>query len=176
MMLEESGDLVVVGRIRRSHGVKGVVVVEPTTASAHLVFVEGREFIAGTIKGEPSSPEKHLRVEMAEPFQGGYRVQLDAITDRDEADRWQKRCLLAPRAGLPEPGENEIYLHDLVGLAAMDSMGEVVGSVVAYYELKHDVMIEISRGDSTVMIPYRFVTEVDLEARRLVVEPPEGLL
>jgi ribosomal 30S subunit maturation factor RimM len=37
-------------------------------------------------------------------------------------------------------------------------------------------MIEISRGESTVMIPYLFVTEVDLEARRLVVEPPEGLL
>jgi ribosomal 30S subunit maturation factor RimM len=58
----------------------------------------------------------------------------------------------------------------------MDSMGELVGNVVAYYELKHDVMIEISRGESTVMIPYLFVTEVDLEARRLVVEPPEGLL
>jgi 16S rRNA processing protein RimM len=174
----ESGnnDLVVVGRIRRSHGVKGVVVVEPTTASADEVFVPGREFIAGTIKGEAATPEKILRVEMAEPFQGGYRVLFDAIADRNEADRWQNRCLLAPREGLPEPDEGEFYLHDLVGLTVEDSTAAVLGRVVAYYELKHDVMIEVGREQDTVMIPYQFVTEVDLEGKRLVVEPPEGLL
>lgn len=173
---ESRDDLVVVGRIRRSHGVKGVVVVEPTTASADEVFTVGRELIAGTVKGEAALPPRVLRIEMAEPFQGGYRVQFDGIAGRDEADRWRNRVVLAARADLPEPDENEIYLHDLVGLTVEGPGGEVIGSVEAYYELRHDFMIEVKRSSDSVMIPYRFVTEVDLDGKRIMVEPPEGLL
>lgn len=169
-------DLVVVGRIRRAHGVVGVVVVESMTAGADEVFVPGRQLIAGTVKGEAAVPEKLLRIEMAEPFQGGYRVQFDAITERNEADRWRNRSVLAPRAELPEPKENEIYLHDLIGLTVLDQGGEAIGPVEAYYELRHDIMIEVARAGGSVMIPYRFVTEVDLEGKRVVVDPPEGLL
>ena len=168
--------MVVVGRIRRAHGVLGVVVVEPMTASPADVFSAGRELIAGTAEAEASVPEKRLRIEMAEPFQGGFRVQFDAITDRDEADRWRNRYVLASRSELPEPGEDEIYLHDLVGLTVEELGGGPIGSVSAYYELPHDVMIEVARANDSVMIPYRFVTSIDLEAKRLVVDPPEGLL
>ena len=168
--------LVVVGRIRRSHGTVGVVVVEPLTAGAEEVFVPGRRLIAGTVKGEAVVPERPLHIEMAEPFQGGFRVQFDAIRDRNEADRWRNRHVLAPREELPEPSDDEIYLHDLVGLSVQGPDGEAVGHVSAYYELPHDFMIEVARASDLVMIPYRFVTEVDLERKRLVVNPPHGLL
>ena len=169
-------DLVVVGRIRRAHGVLGVVVVEPMTAGADEVFTPGRQLIAGTVKGESAVPERSLRIEMAEPFQGGFRVQFDAITERNEADRWRNRSLLLRRAELPEPNENEIYLHDLIGMTVQDQRGESVGLVEAYYELPQDIMIEVARGGGSVMVPYRFVTEVDLAGKRVVVDPPEGLL
>ena len=168
-------ELVVVGRIRRSHGLHGIVVVEPLTASPEEVFTPGRELIAGTVKGEAAVPARSLRIELAEPFQGGFRVQFAGIADRNEADRWRDRYVLSPRADLPEPGENEIYLYDLVGLT-VEASREIIGTVLAYYELPHDVMIEVERPSGSVMIPYRFVTEVDLDAKRLVVEPPEGLL
>ena len=170
-----NSDLVIVGRIRRSHGVKGVVVIETMTAGAEDVFSTGNELIAGTSKGEAAVPEKRLRIEMAEPFQGGFRVQFDQIADRNEADRWRNRYVLAPRDQLPEPGEDEIYLHDLIGLA-VEHDGAVIGQVEAYYELPHDVMVEVARETGSVMVPYRFVSEVDLANKRLVVEPPEGLL
>ena len=169
-------ELVVVGRIRRSHGTVGVVVVEPLTASAEEVFVPGRRLVAGTVKGEAVVPERALHIEMAEPFQGGFRVQFDAIRDRNEADRWRNRHVLASRLELPEPNDNEIYLHDLVGLAVHGPGGEAIGRVSAYYELPHDVMIEVDRTSDSVLIPYRFVTVVDLEAKSLVIDPPEGLL
>ena len=168
-------DLVVVGRIRRSHGVKGVVVVESMTADADEVFTVGRQFIAGTVKGEVAVPEKRLRVEMSEPFKGGFRVQFAEITGRDEADRWRNRYVLAPRYELPEPRDDEIYLHDLIGFS-VEHDGSAIGLVEAYYELPHDIMVEVKRESDTVMVPYRFVSEIDLEKRRLVVEPPEGLL
>ena len=171
-----SPDLVIVGRIRRSHGVQGVVVVEPMTASPEELFTPGRELIAGTVRGDASDPLRLLRLTMAEPFQGGFRVQFEGIGDRNEADRWRNRYVLSPRAELPEPDENEIYLHDLVGLSVEGADGQSIGQVEAYYELPHDIMIEVARRDGSVMIPYRFVSAVDLERRRLIVEPPEGLL
>jgi 16S rRNA processing protein RimM len=175
-MPDLDADLVVVGRIRRAHGVLGVVVVEPTTASPEEVFTPGRELVAGTVKGEAAVPERMLRIDMAEPFKEGFRVHFAGIDGRDEADRWRNRCVLAPRAELPEPNENEVYLHDLVGLSVFGRDGQVIGEVQAYYELRHDFMIEVDRPAGSVMIPYRFVSEVDLEAKRIVVDPPEGLL
>lgn len=169
-------DLVVVGRIRRAHGVKGVVVVEPTTADADAVFVPGRELHAGTRSGAPAEPPRSLRIEMAEPFQGGYRLQLSGIDGRDEADRWRDRCLLAPRAELPDPVTGEIYLRDVVGFRVEDSSGSPVGVIEAYYELPHDVMIEVARPAGAVLVPWRFVTAVQPAEKRIVVQPPEGLL
>ena len=169
-------DLVVVGRIRRSHGVKGVVVVETMTGGAADVFSAGNELIAGTVKGDVAAPPKALHIEMAEPFMGGFRVLFAEITGRDEADRWRNRYVLAPRDQLPEPGDDEVYLHDLIGMSVEGADGRPIGRVEAYYELKHDVMVEIVRENDSVMVPYRFVTEVDLEGRRLVVAPPDGLL
>jgi 16S rRNA processing protein RimM len=173
---QEQEPLVIVGRIRRAHGVKGVVVVEAMTGGADEVFSAGRQFIAGTVKGEAALPEKTLHVEMAEPFQGGFRVQFTEIADRNEADRWRNRYVLAHRDELPEPDEDEIYLHDLVGLRVEDQTGATVGQVLAYYELPHDVMVEVGRPNDTVMVPYRFVTTIDLEGKRIVIDPPDGLL
>src|SRR5687768_13999401 len=146
------------------------------TASAEEVFSVGRALIAGTVKGEPAVPERALLIEMAEPFQGGFRVQFREIADRDEADRWRNRHVLSPRSELPEPDKSEIYLHDLVGLTVEGPDGARIGVVEAYYELPHDVMVEVAREQGSVMVPYRFVTEVDLEGKRVVVDPPEGLL
>jgi 16S rRNA processing protein RimM len=172
----EQGSLVIVGRIRRSHGVKGVVVIETMTAGAEDVFSAGNELLAGTVKGDAVAPPQTLHIEMAEPFQGGFRVQFTEIVGRDAADRWRNRYVLAPREALPEPGGDEIYLHDLVGLTVEGSDGQAIGRVEAYYELPHDIMVEVVRAKDSVMIPYRFVTLVDLESKKLVVEPPEGLL
>lgn len=169
-------DLVIVGRIRRSHGVHGVVVVESMTADPDMLFTVGRELVAGNAKGDPVVPTKPMRIEMAEPFQGGFRVQFDVIAGRDEADRWRNRYVLAPRSELPEPSGDEIYLHDLIGLEVRDASGSRIGSVEAYYELPHDIMIEVAREQGSVMVPYRFVTDVDLAEKRVVVDPPEGLL
>lgn len=169
-------DLVAVGRIRRSHGLDGVVVVEPMTSSKDEVYAVGRALLAGSVKGDVTTPHRRLHIDMAEPFQGGFRVQFTEIVGRDAADLWRDRYLLLPRAELPEPEEGEVYLHDLVGLQVEREGGEVLGTVQAYYELPHDVMIEVGRGDGSVLIPYRFVSEVDVAAKRIVVEPPEGLI
>lgn len=171
--------LVAVGRVRRSHGVRGVVVVEYLTHSPDEIFIPGRRLFGEPPRARAGSPSETLHIEWAEPFQGGLRVQFTEVQDRPAADLWRNRQLLLPETEMPEPEEGEILLEDLVGLAVVRENGDAVGTVTSYYELPHDLLVEVTRqGGGTVLIPYReeFVTDVDLEQRRLVVEPPEGLL
>ena len=107
-------------------------------------------------------------------------MAVEELTDRTAAEAWRERTLLAPLAELPPPGEDEVYLHDLVGLAVRRVDGSAVGAVVDFYELPHALMLEVRLADSTrtVLVPYRpeVAVEVDLGARTLTIDPPEGLL
>ncbi|HSA55794.1 MAG TPA: ribosome maturation factor RimM [Gemmatimonadaceae bacterium] len=169
---------VIVGRIRRAHGIRGEVVVESLTASPEIVFAAGKRLFAGSAKRDTTTAPVPVHVDGAEPFQQGYRLRLSEIPDRTVAEQWNGRYLLLPAEELPEPEAGAVYLRDLVGLRVERPGGEAIGEVIAWYELPQGLMIEVSRGRDTVLLPYRdpFVQSVDISQRRLVIEPPEGLL
>jgi 16S rRNA processing protein RimM len=180
-------ELAIVGRIRKAHGIRGEIVVEPYTNVPAAVFAAGRRLFGGTPDGRPLTSRAELAgaspltltVRRASPHKEGWIVRVDELADRTAAEQWRDRMLLAPLSELPPPGENEVYLHDLVGLRVRRVDGANVGAVVDYYEMPHGVMLEI-RPDGrteTVLLPYRpeLVTEIDLTERMLTVDPPEGL-
>ena len=173
-------ELAIVGRVRKAHGIHGELVIEPLTDAPDAVFAPGRRLFAGTIEGDAAPDERTLVVEESRPFKGGgWIVAFADLVDRNEAERWRDRYLLAPRAELDPIGDDEIYLHDLHGLEiVLDGSEERVGEVVDVYELPQGVMLDVRRGQGTVLIPFRgeIVRRVDLEARRVFIDPPEGLL
>nr|NIP82651.1 16S rRNA processing protein RimM [Gemmatimonadota bacterium]NIQ58566.1 16S rRNA processing protein RimM [Gemmatimonadota bacterium]NIU78888.1 16S rRNA processing protein RimM [Gammaproteobacteria bacterium]NIX47565.1 16S rRNA processing protein RimM [Gemmatimonadota bacterium]NIY11936.1 16S rRNA processing protein RimM [Gemmatimonadota bacterium] len=77
-----------------------------------------------------------------------------------------------------EPGEGEYYYHQLLGLEVETVDGEVVGRVREVYETEPRHLLEVKGGGRVRLIPFdrRIVRSVDPEARRLVIDPPEGLL
>jgi 16S rRNA processing protein RimM len=154
-------ELFIVGRVRKSHGVRGDLVIEALTDDADDVFARGRRVIAGTTTGDPSKDRRELHISASTPFKGGYIVHFDEITDRDAADLWRDRFLLAPADELAPPGENEIYIHEIPGMRVELESGELVGA----------------RDRGSIMIPYdRVVTSVDRDARVIRIDPPLGLL
>lgn len=174
-------DLLVVGRVRRAHGIRGEVVVEAITDEPDAVFAPGRRVFAGTVSGAPAKDGQQLHVEYATPFKGGLIVRFTEIVDRSAAETWRDRYLLLPAAELTPPDEDEIYLHDLPGMRVVRVDGQGVGDVVEIYELPQGLVLEVRRdapGTGTVMIPFdeRTVTAVDPEARRITIDPLEGLL
>jgi 16S rRNA processing protein RimM len=50
--------------------------------------------------------------------------------------------------------------------------------VTDVYELPQGIMLDVRRANGSVLIPFRpeVVTKVDLAGRRLIVDPPEGLI
>ena len=170
-------DLVIVGRVRKAHGVRGDLVVEPITDAPDAIFASGRRVIAGTVAGDPSKDRQELHVERASPFKGGFIVHFGEIADRATADTWRDRFLLVPAGELEPLAEGEIYIHELHGMDVVLQSGERVGAVAEVYELPQGLALEVRRAKDSVMIPYdRVVVHVDREVRRITIDPPEGLL
>jgi 16S rRNA processing protein RimM len=171
--------LAIVGRVRRSHGVRGEMVIELLTESPDAVFASGARVLGGTVSGDPVAHAPELHVREARPFKEGLLVTFDEVQDRDTADRWRGRYLLVPFPELEPADADRPYLHQLVGLRVEGPDGVPIGEVVGYFDMPHALLLEIRRpgGGETVLLPWRdeFVTAVDLDARTLLVSPPVGL-
>lgn len=169
--------LVIVGRIRKAHGVRGEVVVECMTESPDALFASGARLFAGTTSGDPAPDGVALTVESVRPFGDLLLMAFEEIADRTDAERWRDRYLLVPEGELVPPAEDEVYVHDLVGLELV-AAGKPLGVVVGTFEVAGRLLLEVKRGDGTTLVPYdlEFVEHVDLPGRTLAMRLPEGLL
>lgn len=173
-----------VGRVRRPHGVRGELVVEALTDEPDAILAPGRRVFQGTHEGElwldpRARLPRELTVTGLRPFKEGWLVTFDAVTDRNEAERWNGRHLMVPLDELSEPEEGEVFAHELIGMMMVDADSQdELGEVVEFYELPQGLLLEFRHAGSTARLPFidEFVEEVDREARRIVVRLPDGLL
>jgi 16S rRNA processing protein RimM len=173
--MPEDANLVIVGKVRKAQGIKGELLVESLSDSGEKTFAAGRRLIAGTAtgdvlprpKGMPGEGPIELVITRSRPFKGGWLLVVDGIADRSEAEKWRSRYLLAPQSELEPPGENEVYMHDLVGVSVENAEGGVVGRVNGYYELPQGLMLEIGSENGETLLPYRpeVVAHVDMSRR-----------
>ncbi len=170
--------LVIVGRIRRAHGIRGEVVVELMTETPDAIFAPGARLFAGTAAGDPAPDGAELHVESARPFNDTLLVSFDEVADRTVAERWRDRFLLVPESEIDPPGEDEVFVHQLVGLDVVHAGDAPIGRVIGTFEVAGRLLLEVQREGGTVLLPYEdeFVEKVDLAANRLVMILPDGLL
>jgi 16S rRNA processing protein RimM len=173
---------IIVGRVRKAHGIRGEVVVEVITDAPDAVFASGRRVFAGTAAGDLAPNRLELHIGSARPFNEGLLIGFAEVPDRNAAETWRGRYLLLPAEELPAPDEEEVYVHDLIGMRVTLPDGQAVGLVEEIYELPQGLAIDVRRAapreKDTVMLPYdeRTIASVDKAERVIVVTPPEGLL
>ena len=157
-------DPVTIGTIVGPHGVRGTVRVRAAGAGEHL-----RKNVSPVIDG------------IRRPIQGvratpkGFLLDLEGIVDRPTAVALRGRDLILDRAELDSPEEDEFYVADLVGLAALDEAGESLGEVGETFETAAHETLVIRTDDGDVFVPFTMehVPDVDLAAGRITVRPPE---
>jgi 16S rRNA processing protein RimM len=176
----------IVGLIRKAQGIRGEVVVEPLTDKPDVVFASGSRVFAGTtdgelavahdVRGEDDIPT--LTIARSQPFKKGLIVQFEELADRDSAELWRGRYLLARFSELPPLEEDEVYLHDLTGMKVVRPDGAEIGEVTGFYELPQGVMLDVKTSRGSALIPYRpeIIVRTDLETRSIVMDDKLGLL
>jgi len=175
----------IVGLIRKAQGIRGEVVVEPLTDKPDVIFASGSRVFAGTPSGD-LAPTRDVRgveeiptltIAESKPFKKGLIVRFEELSDRDSAELWRGRYLLAPFSELPPLEEGEVYLHDLIGMRALSTTGEQLGVVTTFYELPQGLVLDIKTDRGSVLVPYRpeVIVRTDLDARVLVVNEKLGL-
>ena len=174
----------IVGLIRKAQGIRGEVIVEPLTDKPDVIFASGSRVFAGTPSGD-LAPARDVRgveevptltISESKPFKKGLIVKFEELGDRDSAELWRGRYLLAPFSELPPLEEDEVYLHDLIGMHAVSTSGEQLGTVTTFYELPQGLVLDIQTARGTVMVPYRpeVIVRTDLEERTVVINEKLG--
>jgi 16S rRNA processing protein RimM len=142
---------IAVGRVGRSHGLAGAFVVEdasedPERFAAGATVYVGRE-PAGVVDSKRSG--------------GRLVVRLDRAVARGAE-------LEIPLAELPPAGEDEYYVHELVGLSVEEEGGSVLGRVQDVVPGVANDVLELEGGIALPMVE-ECVRAVDLEEGRIVV-------
>lgn len=169
----------VVGHLNKAHGTKGELFAWPLTDHPDSVYAPGAVFLPGNAEGtEPDSDLPPLRLSGVRPFKRGYLVSFGGVRDREGAELLQGRYLFVEKDVLEPLAEGEVFYHQLLGMEVVTLQGEVLGRVSEVYELRPADMLEVHGPRGEVMIPFlsHIVVEVDPEAGRMVIDPPEGLL
>ena len=166
--------LILVGRVAGAFGVKGEIKLSAYTADP-LALLHYK-----TLRGEDGAVVLTLTAARAgKPGSGGAEVIARAAEapTREDAERLKGLRLHVRRDELPPPeDEDEFYLADLVGLAAVTQDGEPAGRVKAVHDFGAGDILELDpgAGRATVLHPFTkaAVPTVDLAGGRIVIVPP----
>ena len=146
-----------VGRVAKAHGVRGEVVVALVTdrlervAPGAVLFVDGRS----------------LRVVASRPHQKHHIVSFEGVDTREGADALHGAVLSAE----PIDDEDELWVHELIGSAVVNTVGDRLGTIEAVQANPASDLLVL---DSGALIPVVFVLSHDAGA--VLVDLPEGLL
>ncbi len=167
---------IVVGRLRKPHGLKGDVTLFPLTDTPDTVLAPGAEVWLVGLEGEVVAGP--LTIERSRAYHREWLVKFAGAEGREALEPWRGLFLAVPAERLAPPADDEVWLHELAGFAVRLPDDTPLGLVSAVYEMPAGLMIEVQGPKREFLLPYRkeFVREVDRAGRRLVVTPPEGLI
>ncbi len=161
---------VCVAQIGAAHGVRGEVRLH--------AFTEDPMAVARYGALEAEDRARTFAIEALRPANGFLVARFSGIGDRNAAERLKNVRLFVPRERLPALDEPDDFYHaDLIGLAVVDRDGRALGTVAAVHNFGAGDLIEVAPvGGPAVLLPFTkaVVPVVDLAARRLVVDAPEG--
>lgn len=159
---------VVVGKLRRAHGVRGEMVLEVLTDFPERLVPRKVVFV-----GRDKAPLKLRSVRdhdryLLVSFEGRY--DPDAVADLRNADVYVKTDTL------PALPEGEYYYHQLLGLDVVDETGSLLGRLTQIIETgSNDVYVVMAEDGSELLLPAleEVILSVDLEKKEMRVHPPE---
>jgi len=162
---------ILVGYVRRAHGINGALVVRPLTDDPEHRWVPGAEFMSD------AKPPILFTVAEATPYRDDLLVRFAEVGDRTGAEALRGTSFTIDPADRRDLGDGEFWVEDLVGCDVVDRDGAPIGVVesVEFGAAQDRLAVRTDAGRFEVPFVDAIIPEVDLERRIVVVTPPEGL-
>ena len=161
-------DRLLAGVVGKPHGLRGEVYVEP-------ISDDPRRFEPGSALARGDGGV--LVVEDARVHRNRLLVKFEGIDDRDAAETL-RGPLYVSGDDLRPLAEGELWTFELTGCEVVTAAGERVGEVARVVPgAAHDLLEVTTRGgDALVPMVKEIVVAIDLDGRRVTVDPPAGLI
>ena len=165
--------MVTVGRIARTHGLRGDVIVNPETD-----FVEERFRRGAVVWIHSANGDEALTIAAARIHSGRPVLTFEGIDGIDAAEQIAGRELRVPEEELQPLPRGSYYHHQLVGCVVETVAGRHVGEVTRVEGGSGGSLLVIGSGADEILVPLaeEICVEVDVAARRIRISAPEGLL
>lgn len=149
-----------------AHGVTGEVRLK--------LFGEG---VAALKRYRAFNDSKLSLAKLKDDGKGGAIARFAEVTDRNAAEALRGTELTVPRSSMPALDEGEYYHADLIGLPAVSSEGEALGTCIAVENFGAGDVLEIERPPvdgkrgKRFMVPMNAQAVPDWNGERLVIDP-----
>lgn len=171
---QERSERVIVGRVRRAHGLHGDVAVEVHSDVEERFAVGARLWLA-----RPGVEAESVQIEHRRPFKGGWLIRFAGFGDRDVAEAARGAWLEVDRRDVPPAEEGTWYHFEIIGCRCVEPSYGDLGIVRDLIEDGGGLLMRLeSDGGREILVPFvrAFLRHVDVEGRRIEVTLPQGLV
>ncbi|SDC63849.1 16S rRNA processing protein RimM [Terribacillus halophilus] len=164
-----------VGKVVNTHGVAGEVRVVRITDFDER-FEPGEELY--WFQDENSKPQK-LIVKTHRKHKTFDLLTFQGYTSINQVEAFKGGILKVREDQLGDLEENEFYYHEIIGCTVETVDGETLGKVKEILSPgANDVWVVQRPKQKDLLVPYiePVVKQIDVDSKRIVIEPMEGLL
>ena len=172
----KKNDLLLIGKIVGTHGLKGYIKVYSYAESASVFKTESLILVRS-----PQDRERAYTVKWAKPHKNITHMSLKGITSLDLAEPLVGSALYIEKANHPELEEGIYYWDDIIGISVFTIDDRYIGRVKSIIPTgSNDVLVvkDPNRDkESEVLVPVleSVILEVDLKEKTMRVDLPDGL-
>lgn len=166
-------EMLQVGVITQTHGVRGEVKVFPTTDDAKR-FKKLKQVILDT--GKETMP---LEIQSVKFFKQFVILKFKGIDNINDIEKYKRCSLYVTREHAVPLEENEYFIADMIGLTVYLEDGNVFGTLKDVIETgANDVYVIESREHGEVLVPAikECICNVDIEKGQMVIHLMDGLI
>lgn len=166
-------DLLQVGIITSTHGVRGEVKVYPTTDDPRR-FRRLKEVVLDTGK-----EKMNLEIEGVKFFKQFVILKFKGLDNINDIEKYRQKSLYVTRKNTVRLQRDEYFIADLIGLKVQDEDGKELGTVKDVIETGANDVYEVEMADGkSLLLPAikQCILNVDVENGTMQVHVLEGLL
>ena len=166
-------DLLQVGIITSTHGVRGEVKVYPTTDDPRR-FRRLKEVVLDTGK-----EKMNLEIEGVKFFKQFVISKFKGLDNINDIEKYRQKSLYVTRKNAVRLQRDEYFIADLIGLKVQDEDGKELGTVKDVIETGANDVYEVEMADGkSLLLPAikQCILNVDVENGTMQVHVLEGLL